>query len=458
MRDDASASQACDPCWQAAARVIAVLIGVLLALGSFAPIAEAETLRTVPLRSLDAGADSGDLEAFWPPLMDGIEVVGLGEANHGTSEFFRFKHRMIEYLVLNYGFRTVAIESGFAACERLNAYVLGEPVDLLDALYGQQYTIWVTQEMVETIRWIRQFNAGRARDDQVEFVGFDTRDNGVAQKRISTFLERYQPALFAEIASVLDAVTLTGFGSRDDALVHAGELDRVLASMVRSEADLRFRAGDTTYENALQALRVLRQAVSYASAETVRQASDSRDRGMAENIAWRMRRSPDRKIIIWAHNGHVGVGANGVPDGRSLGFWLRERLGERYLALGFTFGHGTFRAYGEQDGTTSYHPFPVGAPQAGFAGDVLGRLGEGPILIDVRTARSTGALPTTLREPVPVRWADGGVNPGYEAQWRETPLRLDLAREFDVIAHIPTISACAEVANRESTRAESTNP
>src|SRR5262245_851007 len=86
----------------------------------------------IPIKSVEAGNGSVDLQPLKQILAD-ARVVGLGEATHGTREFFQFKHRMVEFLVREMNFNVFAIETSYAGCLKVNDYVTGGKVGRAEA-------------------------------------------------------------------------------------------------------------------------------------------------------------------------------------------------------------------------------------------------------------------------------------------------------------------------------------
>ncbi len=131
---------------------------------------------TIPLTSVD----SSDLNAL-RPYLEGRQVVALGEATHGTSEFFRMKHSVIAYLVTELGFRNYGMEISAEDGAFLNRYIHGEDVDPADVLYWP----WATEEIVAMFDWMRQYNAETDADEQLTLYGIDprwsNRDQGMAE-------------------------------------------------------------------------------------------------------------------------------------------------------------------------------------------------------------------------------------------------------------------------------------
>jgi erythromycin esterase len=79
----------------------------------------------IPIKTVEAGNGFEDLKPLKRIFKD-VRFVGLGEETHGTREFFQFKHRMLEFLVKEMGFRVFAIEASYSACQNINDYVMGK--------------------------------------------------------------------------------------------------------------------------------------------------------------------------------------------------------------------------------------------------------------------------------------------------------------------------------------------
>ena len=148
--------------------------------------------RAIPLTHIEAGNGFADLQPLKQILRDAI-VVGLGEATHGTREFTLIKHRLIEFLVVEMGFRVFAIESSYAACEPINAYVLSGEGDLADVLSGQWYIPWDTEEFTAMLRWLRAYNQRVPEAERVQFHGLDINRNERGRHAVPAFLKAVAP-------------------------------------------------------------------------------------------------------------------------------------------------------------------------------------------------------------------------------------------------------------------------
>jgi erythromycin esterase-like protein len=158
----------------------------------------------IPLTTAEPGKGFADLQRL-KPLIGNARIVSLGEATHGTREFFQLKHRMLEFLATEMGFTIFSIEANMPESYRLNDYVLtgnGDPAELLRGIY---FWTWNTEEVLDMIKWMRSFNAsGRGR---VEFTGFDMQTPTVAADIAQRFALKYDTAYAMTLAEAARQVT-----------------------------------------------------------------------------------------------------------------------------------------------------------------------------------------------------------------------------------------------------------
>ena len=122
-------------------------------------------------------------------MIGNARIVSLGEATHGSREFFQLKHRMLEFLATEMGFTIFSIEANMPEAYRLNDYVLngnGDPAKLIKGMY---FWTWDTQEVLDMVLWMREFNkSGKGR---VQFTGFDMQTPDVAAGIVSDFVDKH---------------------------------------------------------------------------------------------------------------------------------------------------------------------------------------------------------------------------------------------------------------------------
>ena len=318
---------------------------------------------TISLDTTDPAADLEDLSPLTDRFSD-VRVVGLGEATHGTREFFRLKHRLLRVLVEELDYRLFALEANFAETLAIDEYVVhgrGDPKDALDGIY---FWTWDTEEVLATIEWLRAFNEGRPVEDCVRFYGADAQFTAGPAEALTQFFVERDPA-------VLDGHRRTLAMLADERLRDEDASDETMDSRFEDAAalsdalDAYFETDDaatSTGEGATadaialhrRHFRTLEQAIEGARArhrEDVESLGQSRDRAMVENVAWVLDHEPHDDIAVWAHDAHVQRDhrdehwGNGTP----MGAHLADRYGDDYYALGFDFADGEFQAIVETD-------------------------------------------------------------------------------------------------------------
>jgi erythromycin esterase-like protein len=155
---------------------------------------------SIPLKTVEAGNGFADMEAL-DKVVGEARIVALGEATHGTREFFQLKHRMVEYLATRKGFTIFSIEANMPEAYRLNKYVLAGDGDPKQLLKGMYFWTWNTEEVLDMILWMRDFNkSGKGR---IEFTGFDMQNPTVPIETVRDFLLVRDAAYYHGMAEAL---------------------------------------------------------------------------------------------------------------------------------------------------------------------------------------------------------------------------------------------------------------
>src|SRR5216684_1510761 len=133
----------------------------------------------IPLDSTSPESGLDDLRQMQSTIGN-ARIVAMGEATHGTHEFFQLKHRMLEFLVERMGFTVFGIEANWPESLAVNEYVLHGHGDATAALAGMYFWTWNTEELLDLIQWMRAWNADPKHDKKVRFYGFDMQFSLVA--------------------------------------------------------------------------------------------------------------------------------------------------------------------------------------------------------------------------------------------------------------------------------------
>jgi len=158
-------------------------------------------------RPLDGGADEYDALLS---LVDGARFVLLGEASHGSHEFYRQRARITQRLIAEHGFTAVAVEGDWPDAYRVNCFVrgLGNDPFAIDALAGfRRFPTWMWRnvDVVDFIDWLRDFNLGRTADQRVGFYGLDLYSLHSSMDAVLRYLDRTDPDARGVLASATPA-------------------------------------------------------------------------------------------------------------------------------------------------------------------------------------------------------------------------------------------------------------
>src|SRR5262249_15688993 len=155
----------------------------------------------IRLTTAEAGHGFADLQPL-ERLVGNARIVSMGEATHGSREFFQLKHRMLEFLASRMGFTIFSIEANMPEAYRLNDYVVNGTGDPAALLRGMYFWTWDTEEVLDMIKWMRAFN--ESGKGAAQFTGFDMQAPTVAAENVRTFVAKYEPAY---VSSLSEAVT-----------------------------------------------------------------------------------------------------------------------------------------------------------------------------------------------------------------------------------------------------------
>lgn len=318
----------------------------------------------VPLDTADPAtnrdADRSDLEPIADALNDAT-VIGLGEATHGTREFFQLKDRLIRYLVAEEGLRLVGMESNFAETMAIDRYITQGEGSVLDALENIYFWTWDTEEVVAMLEWLREFNEGRSRDDQVRFWGYDAQYTTGPAAAIQEYLAAVDPDVLADHDDTLQMLQdrdprIDSEGDREARVDTAHQMVAALREVFDANEQANVDARDRrSFDLARQYLRTIDQTATAIRAELdddIETMLGARETAMAENVTWILDQSPHDRIALWAHNEHIrrGTMADDWGETRTMGDRLAERYGDEYYTLGFDFGRGELQGQIEKEG------------------------------------------------------------------------------------------------------------
>ncbi len=322
-----------------------------------------------------AGLD--DVESILERMGE-ARVVLLGEATHGTHEFYRLRTEITKRLVRERGFAAVAVEADWPDALRVSRYVQGgeKDADAGQALGGFERFprwMWRNAETVELVEWLRAYN-GTQTDPvrRVGFFGLDLYSLRASMAAVVSYLEAVDPPAARRARARYGC--FDNFGDDPQRYGYATSLGlsedcevQVLQQLSELAADFErhLRHDGTAEEDELfyaqQNARVVKNAESYYRImyQGRTDSWNQRDTHMADTLEALVahlgrRRGGQAKVVVWAHNSHVGDARATIWSERgqlNLGQLMRQRIhggGEVFL-LGFTTHSGTVAAAADWD-------------------------------------------------------------------------------------------------------------
>lgn len=317
----------------------------------------------------------GDVADEVLELVGDAKFVLLGEASHGTHEFYACRTAITRRLIEEKNFAAVAVEADFPDAYRVNRYVRGGGADRtpLDALGDfERFPLWMwrNREVLDLVARLRKHNDELAPDRRVGFYGIDLYSLHASMEAVLGYLERVDPA--AARAARHRYACFEDFGENLQAYGRAAnfDLDRSCEDeAVAQLVELRRRAFDYVsrdgfvardeYFYAEQNARLVKNAEEYYRSMFRGRVSswNLRDRHMTETLhrlaAHLETQHLPAKIVVWAHNSHLGDAA--ATDMGARGEWnvgqlARDKFGrENVRLIGFTTHAGTVTAAANWD-------------------------------------------------------------------------------------------------------------
>jgi protein-L-isoaspartate(D-aspartate) O-methyltransferase len=327
--------------------------------------ARAAAIRTIAVaREPFAAIDSVDLEPLFRRIGD-ARVVLLGEATHGSSEFYRMRERISRELIQKKGFSFVAIEGDWPDAARIDHYVRHAeyPPSEWTAFARFPAWMWRNREVADFVDWLRTYNGGVEANRRIAFHGLDLYSLYNSIRAVVRYLDDVDPTT-ARIARHRYAC-LTPWQSDPATYGHAAltghyqscerEVVSMLADLLERERAYAERDGER-FLDATQNARLVANAERYYRIMYYgsRASWNLRDTHMFETLKTLLEfHGSKSKALVWAHNSHVGYASATEMAARgefNIGELCRKAYGSAAYSIGFGTNGGTVAAASDWDG------------------------------------------------------------------------------------------------------------
>lgn len=309
-------------------------------------------------------------------LVGDARFVLLGEASHGTHEFYRERAVISKKLIYQRGFKAVAMEADWPDAYRINRFVHGvsEDVDSVEALSGfKQFPQWMWRnaDVLDFVGWLREHNDEQVFEDRkCGFYGLDLYSLHASIEAVLDYLKKVDPEAAKRAREHYGC--FEHFGKEIETYGYAAGFDltptcedavvKELVALRRKAMEYLQRDGQVAadaYFCAEQNARVVRNAEQYYRNMFRREVSswNLRDTHMMESLVSLAdhldKQGAPAKIIVWAHNSHLGDARATQMSERgelNLGQLVRQRFGKDVVLIGFTTYEGTVTAASDWNG------------------------------------------------------------------------------------------------------------
>jgi erythromycin esterase-like protein/predicted phosphoribosyltransferase len=404
-------------------------------------------------RAVRLGGDANDYDALLAGIGD-ARVVMIGEASHGTHEFYRERALITKRLIAEKGFTAVAVEADWPDAYRVNRYVRGSgsDPDAVEALagFGRFPTwMWRNADVLDFVGWLRAHNDAQPADRRVGFYGLDLYSLRTSIGAVLAYLTKVDPE--AARRARIRYACFDRFGDEMQAYGYAASLGlsptcerEVVAELLalqRRRVEYASRDGRVAADDfffAAQNARLVRNAEEYYRT-MFRGRVESwnlRDEHMAgtvrELLAFLEQQQPRARLVLWAHNSHLGD-ARATDMGHAgelnVGQIVRDHFGTSAVNIGFTTYTGTVTAASDWDAPAERkHVRPA------LAGSYEGLFHEAGVPRFMLPLRSDPVLASELEGPRLERAIGVIYLPQTERQSHYFHARLP--QQFDFVIHI----------------------
>lgn len=303
--------------------------------------------------------DASDLRPLIEKIGDARYVL-LGEASHGTSEYYQWRTRISKQLIREKGFSFIAVEGDWPDCYQVNRYVKGLLNDgtsartALESFVRWPTWMWANDEIVELAEWLRKYNTAMIPESRVGFFGLDVYSLWESLYSVLDYLRKEEPSLMPAARRAFRcfepysedpqhyarSTAMVPISCENEVINLLNQLCGAKLSHPNKEQEEYF----TAEQNAL----VVKNAEAYYRA-MVRGGPSSwniRDRHMTETLERLVQHhGKDARAIIWEHNTHIGdARATDMADEGmvNVGQLVRENHGnEGVFTVGFGSHHGS---------------------------------------------------------------------------------------------------------------------
>ena len=297
-----------------------------------------------PLTKAPLATPDQDLKVF--DDLKSAKIIGMGEATHGTKEFFEMKHRLFKYFVENFNHRIFAFEMDYGESLIFDEYVQTGKGDLVQLMKSKMYFwTWNTVEVKNLLEWMKIYNLNKTEPDRVHIYGIDCQTFIYNVPELLKRVNKISPIIGENLSKLFINFPST------EGNYKGGFSDNIIdaQTFINENKSLLIAKSSEKEYNIIEHLMMI---ISQTDAVLTNAGSNRRDTYMAANVQW-LNDQTTYPMSVWAHNLHI------ANEGSIMGALLTQKYQDKYKKIGFSFADGTATAVNfDNNRRLMYNAFP----------------------------------------------------------------------------------------------------
>ncbi|WP_431844408.1 erythromycin esterase family protein [Lysinibacillus fusiformis] len=280
-------------------------------------------------------------------IPDDVKIIGFGEATHGNIEFQTLKKDLFETMIKNENVHVFVLEGDFGGAQQINQFITKGAGTAEEAIKALDYGIYKTEQMVEFVQWMHDYNQTVDEQDKIYFYGNDMQRYDYSKKGLLDYYAKVHADNAQKFTTELEHISNKTM--RDLSNSQLKELDRTIDTIINdlqsNKAIYEKKSSKDDFSFAAQYAQIMKQRTQLFLNDG--NYMNLRDQYLAENLRWIVEYEATQghnKVLMSAHNGHIEKTSASMAGYQSMGQYLNEHFKDQYFAIGTDFVKNTFQA------------------------------------------------------------------------------------------------------------------
>lgn len=280
-------------------------------------------------------------------IPDDVKIIGFGEATHGNIEFQTLKKDLFKAMIKNENVHVFVLEGDFGGAQQINQFILNGVGTAEEAIKALDYGIYKTEQMIELVQWMHDYNLTVDEQDKIYFYGNDMQRYDYSKKGLLDYYAQVHADNAKKFTTELEHVSNKTM--RDLSNNQLIELDKTIDTIINdlqsNKAIYEKKSSKDAFSFAAQYAQIMMQRTQLFVNDG--NYMNLRDEYLAENLQWIVEYEATQghdKVLMSAHNGHIEKTSASMAGYQSMGQYLNEQYKEHYFAIGTDFVNNTFQA------------------------------------------------------------------------------------------------------------------